>query len=98
MKYIFSLVIFLVFGQIFSWYDDECRFRGRCRRKRRRCHRRYGCGYYGNDGFDRDGDNEFSAVRENAFANSNSISINTGDNGIARSDSTANAFNVADLD
>jgi hypothetical protein len=90
MKFILALIAFLAFGQILGYMDgDDCGF-GRCHlRRRRRCHRRDGCGFRGNDR---------TNIDNEAIANSNSIAINTGDFGNANAYSTANAFNVNDLD
>jgi hypothetical protein len=63
--------------------------RGRCHRRRRRCHRRHGCGNF----FDNDVD-----IDNVAIADSNAIAINTGDFGDATAVSRADAFNVNDID
>ena len=96
MKYIFSLVILLIFGQIFGW-NDFCRNNG-CRRRRRRCHRRFSCGCFPRFyRFGRCGRNDVD-IDNVAVADSNSVAINTGDFGVANAVSTANAVNVNDVD
>jgi len=92
MKYIFSLVIFLVFGQILSWYDNGCGWEG-CHRRRHR--RRRNCGIYGCGGY-WGGRDDYRFINNNANANSNAISINTGDFGSSFADSRANAINAVD--
>jgi hypothetical protein len=94
MKYIYSLVLLMIFGQIFSFYDF-CPF-GRCGRRRRRCHRRFGCGFRGWDRGDRWGNNDVD-IDNVAVADSNAIAINTGDFGDANAFSSSNAFNVNDI-
>ena len=95
MRFLIALIAFLAFGQILGYFDDDFCWYGRCRpRRRRRCHRRWGCGFrgYDNDRLDR------TNINNEANANSNSIAINTGDFGSADARSTSNAFNVNDLD
>jgi hypothetical protein len=97
MKYIFSLVIFLVLGQILSWGNywggpwGGCGFRG-CRRwggfypwGGNGCFGS-GCGGYGFPG------NNFYNRNSNAIANTNSIALNTGDFGVANSNAPATAI------
>ena len=99
MKFIFSLAIFLLFGQIFAWFGHHhCGFRG--------CRRRFcdwnGCGNDFGYGFGRRNDfgyglgRNFAPNYENNIANSNSnsIAINTGDGGNAIATSRSDAINA----
>ena len=89
MKFIFSLAIFLLFGQIFAWFGNHCGFRG--------CHRRRFCRWEGcgND-FGYGYGYNFAPRYENNIANSNSnsIAINTGDGGNAIATSRSDAINA----
>jgi len=93
MRFLIALIAFLALGQILGYFDEDfCGFdRCHARRRRRRCHRRWGCRFRG---FDNDRIN----IDNEAIANSNSIAINTGDFGSADARSTSNAFNVNNLD